>query len=45
MGGRGPEDLREGVDSFLERRPPQFGETVSRDMPAFFPWWDQPAFG
>ncbi len=38
-------DIREGVDSFLERRLPHFGETVSGDMPSFFPWWEQPAYG
>jgi len=32
-------DVREGVTAFLEKRPPQFGDRVSHDMPAFFPWW------
>jgi enoyl-CoA hydratase/carnithine racemase len=32
-------DVREGVTAFLEKRPPQFGDRVSRDMPPFFPWW------
>jgi hypothetical protein len=30
---------KEGVSSFLERRPPVFRESVSSDMPRFFPWW------
>lgn len=33
-------DAKEGVMSFLEKRPAQFTNTVSSDMPAFFPWWD-----
>lgn len=36
--GRSP-DAYEGVSSFLEKRPPRFAMTVSRDMPAFYPWW------
>jgi enoyl-CoA hydratase/carnithine racemase len=40
--GRSP-DGYEGVQSFLEKRPAEFGMKVSRDMPAFFPWWpDRP---
>lgn len=36
-------DAREGVASFLEKRPPHFPNRVSTDMPAWFPWWpDQP---
>ncbi len=37
-------DVREGVKSFLEKRPARFEGRVSRDMPAFFPWWKPPAF-
>ena len=33
-------DAKEGVMSFLEKRPAQFTNKVSSDMPAFFPWWD-----
>ena len=37
-------DVKEGVDSFLAKRPPAFTSRVSTDMPAFFPWWDEPEF-
>lgn len=33
-------DAAEGIASFLEKRPAAFGMTVSRDMPGFFPWWE-----
>lgn len=33
-------DVKEGVASFLEKRTPQFPNSVSADMPAFFPWWE-----
>ncbi len=32
-------DVREGVSSFLEKRPAAFPQKVSTDMPAYFPWW------
>jgi hypothetical protein len=32
-------DAREGVQSFLEKRPPKFSLRPSRDMPPFYPWW------
>jgi enoyl-CoA hydratase/carnithine racemase len=36
-------DAREGVSSFLEKRPAHFPDRVSADMPDFFPWWpDRP---
>jgi enoyl-CoA hydratase/carnithine racemase len=37
-------DVREGVQSFLEKRPPVFPNRVSTDLPAFFPWWEEPDF-
>lgn len=33
------EDAKEGVSSFLEKRPAKFKNKVSLDMPKFFPWW------
>jgi enoyl-CoA hydratase/carnithine racemase len=32
-------DVKEGVSSFLEKRPAKFPDRVSKDMPAYFPWW------
>jgi enoyl-CoA hydratase/carnithine racemase len=37
-------DVREGVASFLEKRPPQFTMRPSQDMPDFYPWWTEPDF-
>lgn len=37
-------DVREGVESFLEKRPAQFSGKVSQDMPEYFPWWDERKF-
>ena len=37
-------DPQEGVAAFFEKRPPSFPGLVSRDMPPFFPWWEQPIF-
>ncbi|MEQ1754506.1 MAG: crotonase/enoyl-CoA hydratase family protein [Micropepsaceae bacterium] len=34
-------DAREGVTSFLEKRPAHFTDKVSKDMPAFYPWWGE----
>lgn len=34
-------DTEEGVASFLEKRPPNFTMKPSRDMPAFYPWWEE----
>jgi enoyl-CoA hydratase/carnithine racemase len=41
--GRGA-DVREGVLSFLEKRPPLFPSRVPDDLPALTPWWDDPEF-
>jgi enoyl-CoA hydratase/carnithine racemase len=35
-------DAYEGVQSFLEKRLPQFSLKVSRDLPDFYPWWKEP---
>jgi enoyl-CoA hydratase/carnithine racemase len=37
-------DAREGIGAFLEKRKPNFTDRVSRDMPAFFPWWQDRKF-
>lgn len=31
-------DAAEGVASFLEKRPPEFPDTVAEDLPAYLPW-------
>ena len=38
------EDSKEGVRSFLEKRPPAYPDTVSKNMPDFYPWWDEPGY-
>jgi enoyl-CoA hydratase/carnithine racemase len=37
-------DVREGVESFLEKRPPRFPGRVTTDMPDFYPWWQEREF-
>jgi enoyl-CoA hydratase/carnithine racemase len=37
-------DAREGVASFLEKRAPAYPDTVSANMPDFYPWWDEPGY-
>ena len=32
-------DAKEGVTSFLEKRPANYTNRVSTDMPEWFPWW------
>jgi enoyl-CoA hydratase/carnithine racemase len=45
MGVRGrSRDVREGVESFLAKRPPVFTERVSTDFPEVFPDWRDPEF-
>lgn len=34
-------DAREGVQSFLEKRSPEYPDTVGANMPDFYPWWDK----
>jgi enoyl-CoA hydratase/carnithine racemase len=37
-------DVREGVLSFLDKRAPQFTDQVPDDLPAPWPFWDDPGF-
>jgi enoyl-CoA hydratase/carnithine racemase len=34
-------DAREGIEAFLQKRKANFQDRVSKDMPEFFPWWEQ----
>jgi enoyl-CoA hydratase/carnithine racemase len=38
-------DAKEGVSSFLEKRPARYPDRVSSDMPHFSPWMDEPRYG
>jgi enoyl-CoA hydratase/carnithine racemase len=38
-------DAREGIASFLEKRPAQFPDRVSHGLPDVFPGREQPRFG
>lgn len=38
------EDAREGIVSFLEKRPADYANKVSSDMPDLHPWLDDPKF-
>ena len=40
-----PADVREGVTSFLEKRPAVYPEPVSTDLPDIWPDWSPPEFG
>ncbi|MFV0527054.1 MAG: crotonase/enoyl-CoA hydratase family protein [Acidimicrobiales bacterium] len=37
-------DAREGVTSFLEKRPPEWSLAPSKDLPDAFPFWEEPEF-
>lgn len=37
-------DAREGVTSFLEKRPANYPGRVPADLPDFFPWWPEREF-
>ncbi len=37
-------DAKEGVESFLEKRPAEFTNAPSTDLPAFYPWWEDREF-
>ena len=37
-------DAKEGIASFLEKRPPNYPDKVSADLPDAFPWWDEPEY-
>ena len=37
-------DAKEGIASFLEKREPHYPDTVSADMPDFFPWWEEQVY-
>jgi enoyl-CoA hydratase/carnithine racemase len=38
-------DVVEGINSFLEKRPPRFADRVSDGLPDVFPGWGTPEFG
>ncbi|QSB44539.1 crotonase/enoyl-CoA hydratase family protein [Tsuneonella flava] len=38
------DDAKEGVASFLEKRSPDYPDTVSSHMPDFYPWWEEPGY-
>ena len=35
------QDVAEGVTAFLEKRPATFPDRVSRDLPDYYPWWEE----
>jgi len=34
-------DAREGIRSFIEKRPPRFELSPTKDIPDFYPWWKE----
>ncbi len=38
------DDMKEGVESFFEKRPAKFPLKAVSDMPDFYPWWDERLF-
>ena len=40
----GEPDAKEGIMSFLEKRPPSFPMKLGKDMPKFYPWWEDRPF-
>ncbi len=40
----GKPDAKEGIMSFLEKRPPSFSMKLGKDMPKFYPWWENRPF-
>jgi len=38
-------DVQEGINAFLEKRPPNYTMSPKNDMPGFFPWVEEPEFG
>ncbi len=41
--GRKP-DAREGVMAFLEKRPPAWSLSATKDLPPTYPWWSDPTY-
>ena len=37
-------DAKEGIASFFEKRPAEFTQGPSTDMPEVYPWWEDPTF-
>jgi len=37
-------DAAEGVRSFLDKRPAVWSLAPTRDLPEWFPWWDEPTY-